>query len=621
MIANIPLLLLAFTDLHPRVEGASLRPGVPMSVPLIPACYMDKYFVEFLSDQPDRTIPTEVYQDVLEVIARARYFTDHSAICKQVEAALLRVKAEFAELYTSSGHGTKFRLATTQGPTKEEFKAKLAGYMTAMSAHINGPYPSSKRGLGKLKTMTVVDYAILGDDVGMSSLMTPREIHLVDSMLMFFDLMLEDGSSSSGRSGAGSRMSPPPTPYEGKGASSVRLTTPVAPRYKPGRDGWYDLLFGVVGNLLTWEDEELIILYDDVLELLMRDVEAINPNSRSSIYRSLMFVNEQLYLDRTIGLATNEASETIDRINTYKRILRRLLNNRNPFVFSFEQIELIDLYEGFLDSSKYTLSNDFASKDSIKRNILLYGVLFGLEFDAPNNILANLVVTIWQKVVNVFPTSRSVTNALGVDEALFTLVCHCVDIIRRLRRHPETSMAGLEAELLGYMGPSHWNTPVDVAVKYLTEEYCLGLYDRQSQTNCQQMILILKRQLLSDMKWITPIKMIELNKEGIVIPLVKVDKIVLDKVSKSVPGTEDLLTALDVLITNIETKLRNPAPLNLSEEIMFLETLLASSGTVEGSESPVESPSESFAKSYNTPRSHKDKRREGRKKGRKSGNR
>ena len=571
------------------VIGSTVR--VSHDVP----CYQDEDFVRALWEESSVSGLASVHDKMLEVIYGARFLSEDPLVCTRLGAFMRSIKDDYLAIRHAPRSATSLRLISAgDSPTPEQFSARLAGYLVALSGHPRGPFLASRKGLGKIRTMSVVDYAVLGDSRHMTTLLSEREQSLVNTMLAFYGRILEEASSSSTQKGTGSRLSPPPTPsFEGR-ASDPHSPEPT-PRYLPGHDEWYDLLFGVVSNLLTWGDEELVNLYESVLQLLMTE-GILSPNCRSSIYHSLMYVNRQLYLDRGIGLPTIDASDVVPRIKTYKRILMRFVNLEDQFVLSFEQIEMVDLYEEFTKSLKFASSRNFAYKDRIERDMLNFGILFSLEFDAPNNLLSNIVGSVFRRIVDKFPTE---------DERLNILLFEVAKIIRGMRENPKWNMEAVEDDMLRLYGRAAWITPVDLGTKYLSNEYCLGFSDRESQNNCEQMIALLDKQMIGHHEWIGRSHIVTLEKQNIIIPLLRLNKVILDRVVKGVRGTEVYLTTLESLLAGIESKLAYQRPIDLSHERELIDTLLKSMSPPESDSSA----SSSESSSSNVPTSRKERRK------------
>lgn len=568
--------------------------GSTRSDPSPSPCYKDDDFVEILLERSGASAPSSVYDRMLDLHYHTRFISDDHLVCTQIAAIMRSVKSDYLALYRTPQNPRSLRLISAGDvPTAEQFSARIDGFLVALSGPSRGPALSSKKGMGRLKTMAVVDYAVMGDGRDMSRILSVREVSLVNTMLAFYGSLLEKSSSTHDKK-AGSRLSPPPTPsFEGRTVPSPSPALPV-PQYLPGHEEWYELLFGVVSNLLTWEDQELVELYESVLKLLMMD-DFLNHNSRSSIYRSLMYINRQLYLDRTIGIPSRDASDIIPRIGTYKRILSRFLDFENQFVLSFEQIQMVDLYEDFTKSLSFASSRDFAYKDSLERSMLLNGILFSLEFDAPTNLMTNIVGSIFKRIVDKFPAQ---------DERLSTVLIDLTRIISGMRENPKWSIASVEADMLRVYGASSWITPVDLGSKYLRDEYCAGFSDRQLQNNCEQMILLLDRQMIGHHAWIGESLIAALEKQNVMIPLLKLNKVILNRVVKGVPETETLVTALESLIDSLEHKLANQRPLDLQAEREFIEKLLKSTNPVVS-----ESSSASASIPSRGPQSRKEKRK------------
>jgi len=581
------------------VSGSSARMSGGSNHLSVRTCYKDDEFVEALIERAPIPAPLSVCDRMAEIHYHVKFISEDMAFCSQIAEIMLSLKREFIAIYHRVESSGRMRLiGTPDVPTHEQFWTKLLGYTVALSGHPRGPASTSRKGVGKLKTMAVVDYAVMGDEKNMMARLTPAERSLIDTVLAFYGSLLKDESSSLHQYHA--RVSPPPTPsFDTKGTRSMPSSSGV-PEFLPGHDGWYELVFGVVSNLLTWENEELVRLYKSVLLLLMSEDAPISPNSRSSIYRSLMYINRQLFLDRCVGIAPNDVVSTIVRIGTYKRILSRLVNVDNPFVFSFEQLEMIDLYEGFTNSAEYESSRDFAYKDSLERGLLLYGILFSLEFDEPSNLISNVVVSAFKRIVDSFPIEN---------EGLHTLLSGMVGKIRELRENPRPDVESAETHLLAVYGTGSWITPVDLGAKYLNIDYCERFREGEAKNNCEQMIPLIERQMIGNHEWMDASMIVALEQQQVILPLLRLDKIILNRVVQAADGTEAFITALEAILAGIQHKLVNQRPIDLTDEKRLIERLLESTESV-----TTESPS-----TWRSAKSRRDERKAKRAASRKGG--
>ena len=538
--------------------SATPLPRLPMR-----PCFEDKKFGEALMALAAKSPTSSVYDKLLYIQSHTLYFSDQAEICRVLAGRMNSLRDDFYSLFDKRSVERTGRL------TMEQYEGLVSGYLVASSGHIRGPNSGSLKGMGKLKTMSVVDYVVTGDEAEMSRLLSGGEIRLVETLLRFFTGFLESQSLG----GGGSREEAPTTPTFRSLRSGASAASPH--RYLPGNDQWYELLFGVISNLITWEDAELIDLYRSVVETLL-SVDFDDPSSRSSIYRSLMFVNQQLYLDRTIGLASNDPNDTVGRIRTYKRILSRLIPEEDgqPFVFSFEQLELIALYESFVKSAEYASSTDFVYKDSLKRSLLLNGVLFSLEFDSARSLIVNIVGSVLKDLVAVFPSQETLVSGV------FIRIMREVNL---MRTRESEDIERVENDMLRILGGMPWTTPADIGYVNLNAEFCAGLDSHRFTASCETMRSLLERQMEADEYGRI------LKAQQLMLPLQKVNKSILYRIRNSDRGTEDMINALESVWGEITEKLEGSEAADLSDEKWFLERLLESPAVVVTQPTPAES--------------------------------
>jgi len=455
------------------------------------------------------------------------------------------LREDFNELGLCASDGTRsnrFPDVFTHPITVSEFQGIVSGYKIALSSCPRIPLAASREGIDKIKTMAVVHYVIRGDDKEMYSLFTEEEKLLVDSVMRLLTDIIKSGSLEE----------PPAT-----GGSSADKPH----QYLPGNVELYNFAFGIIGTLITWEDRELIDLYRSVVDcLLIVDVE--NPSSRWSIYRSLMFVNEQLLLDRNIGVSKDNTPEDIrSRIQTYKRILSRLNQRDHPFVLSFEQLEMIDLYKAFIGSKKYRDSTDFVYSKFLKHTLLLNGILFSLEFESPNSLIVNIVLSVLAKVVEHFPF---------LDEHDFEVAKGIFGTINTMRSGHDVVdtewFERVEDGMIRQLDHLTWKTPAEIGYKHLTTEYCSRLKGKTAQWDCETMVEILQGQMGASEFYSV------LVRRGIWMPLQKVNKIILHMIQSGDAGTETMVTFLYLVWNDIETKLGNGSP--MMDEKRLLEKMM-----------------------------------------------
>ena len=508
-------------------------------------CYRDKEFVEKLqrTDYPEFS---SIKGSLLNLQTLAESMSNDRRMCSilghimdslgdDYYALVAKRDSKFEPLFRN------FDSLFSHPLTIDEYEGIVSGYKIALSGYARSPVAASPKGIGKLKTMSVVHYVIRGDDTQLYGLLSEEERHLVDSVMQLLTAIIESGS----------RKEPPAT-------ADSTLGQPH--KYLPGKHQWYDFFFGIIGNLITWEDAELIQLYLAVVESLLT-IDVNNPSSRYSIYRSLMFVNDQIFLDRTIGLPTGDPGDILARIKTYKRILSRLIQRDPPFVLSFEQLEMIDIYDALVGSVEFMESTDFVKRDSLRRNLLLNGVLFALEFDSPKSVIVSIVASVFHKLVKDFPDLKMADQQVARD---FGVV---INSMRTMELdYAERAEWGEEQMKVG-LNQMTWKTPAEIG--YFNEEYCLRLKKIDDQLDCENMVVLLKWQAeRPEFKGV-------LVKQGVWFPLQKLNKIILHKIQFGGTGTETMMSLLDFVWGYIEKKLdENGDRANLREERNVLENIV-----------------------------------------------
>jgi hypothetical protein len=309
----------------------------------------------------------------------------------------------------------------------------------------------------------------------------------------------------------------PPTPVNS--VPSIVETRPTTnDRYNPDFASLYTLLFNVYSAMVSWNDAELVNLYIGVLDLLSgKTGSSAHYIDRKAIYRVLALVNEKIAYDRLIGEGTDGGNALVStapvgKISVHKRVLSRLVTG---FPLSFEQMEMISLYEDLLKSEPYIACRDFVYKDSLQRS-LLEAVLLSIEIgtfgqEISGSIVVELLYSIHRKAIedyfvqrprkpiermaqlqSVYKIATNIRSGMG---SLYSGIWLNTGL--SLNTREEELMDVLSSMNLGDRDLNNLFTPIEIAYAYMRGEFCESLAsDRQAL--CESIVALLDRQLVCD---------------------------------------------------------------------------------------------------------------------------